>query len=131
MNGQSRKTLFRFLVVGGAIALLYATLAALATSRLPVPRALSSGSIWILCIPMGFWLQRRLTFTTRAPHRHGLWLYAAAQLLGVGIVSGVSWLLATGTFWPDLLVHLFASALAAMMSYLISHHFIFPNSPAE
>ncbi len=81
------RTLPRFLVVGGGLALVYATLAALATSHLPLPKALASGMVWVLCIPLGFWCHRRFTFTTRTPHRHGLWLYAATQGLGIGIAA--------------------------------------------
>ena len=125
------RTLLRFLAVGGGIALLYAVLAALATSRLPLPKALSSGVIWVLCIPLGFWLQRRFTFTGRRPHKHGLWLYAATQLLGLGIVASVSFLLASGIFWPDLGVHLLASALAAVASFLINHWIVFPDSTED
>jgi putative flippase GtrA len=120
------RTLLRFLVVGGCLATLYATLAALATSSLPLPKALSSALVWLLCIPVGFWSHRRFTFTTRQAHRHGLWLYAATQVLGIGIVSVTSFLLAQGAFWPDLLVHLLASCLAAIASYLINRWIVFP-----
>jgi len=124
-------TLLRFLAVGGGMALLYATLAATATSQLPFPKALSSGLVWVLCIPIGFWCHRRLTFPTRKPHRHGLWLYAATQGLGIGIAAGTGYLLATGAFWPDLLVHLLASGLAAVVSYLISRRIVFLPSAAD
>lgn len=125
------RTLLRFLVVGASLAALYATLAALATSQLPLPKALSSGIVWVLCIPAGFWAHRRFTFTTRKPHRHGLWLYAATQGLGIGIAASVSALLATGSFRHDLFVHLLASALAAVVSYLISRWIVFPQPSAE
>lgn len=125
------RTLVRFLAVGGGIALLYAVLAALATSHLPLPKTLSSGVIWVLCIPFGYWLQRRYTFTGRTPKRHGLWFYGATQFLGLGIVAIVSFLLATGRFWPDLGVHLLASALAAIVSFLINHWVVFPDSPGS
>lgn len=124
-------TLLRFLAVGGGMAALYAFLAALATSQLPLPKALSSGLVWVLCIPLGFWLHRRLTFTSRKAHRHGLWLYAATQILGIGIAAGISYLLATGVFRHDLVVHLLASGLAAVASYLINHWIVFPHPSAE
>jgi putative flippase GtrA len=127
----SDRTLLRFLIVGGSLAALYATLAALATSNLPLPKALSSALVWLLCIPVGFWAHRRFTFTTRQAHRHGLWLYAATQVLGIGIASGTSFLLARGAFWPDLFVHLLASGLAAIASYLINRWIVFPAASAE
>ncbi len=120
-------TLLRFLAVGGGISLLYAILAAAATSHLPLPRAVSAGALWVLCIPVAFWLQRRITFTDSTPHRHGLWLYAATQGMGVGIVASVSFLLANGSFRHDLFVHLLGSALAAVASYLISRRIVFPQ----
>lgn len=125
------RTLLRFLIVGASLAALYATLAALATSQLPWPKALSSALVWMLCIPVGFWSHRRFTFTTRKAHRHGLWLYAATQGLGICIASGTSFLLARGAFWPDLFVHLLASGLAAIASYLINRWIVFPAPSAE
>lgn len=128
---HSQNTLLRFLVVGGWLAALYATLAGLATSQLPLPKALSSAMVWVLCIPIGFRAHRRFTFTARKPHRHGLWLYAATQGLGIGIAASVSYLLATGSFRHDVFVHLLASALAAAVSYLISRWIVFPQPTAE
>jgi putative flippase GtrA len=119
-------TLFRFLVVGGGMTALYSVLAALATTHLPLPRPLSAAGVWVLCIPLGFWCQRRFTFTASRPHRHALWLYAATQVLGIGIAATASYLLARGSFWPDLAVHLGAAALAAVLSFLINRWIIFP-----
>lgn len=125
------RTLLRFLIVGGCLAVLYATLAALATTYLPLPKALSSGIAWVLCIPVGFVSHRRFTFTARRPHRLALWLYAATQVLSIAIAAGVSHLLARGAFWPDLVVHLFASGLAAITSYLINRWIVFPEPSAD
>lgn len=126
-KGHLDCTLVRFLIVGGGLALFYATLAAVGTSQLPLPKAMSSAIVWVLCIPLGFWCHRRFTFVARRPHRFALWLYAATQVLGIGIAAGVSFLLARGAFWPDLVVHLFASALAAVASYLINRWVVFPD----
>lgn len=126
-----QSTLLRFLAVGGALALFYAILAALATSHLPMPKALSAALVGAACVPLGFWAHRRFTFVTRKPHRHGLWLYSATQVLGLGIAAITSHLLATGMFRPDLLVHLLASTLAALASYLVNRLFVFPHSAAD
>jgi putative flippase GtrA len=124
-------TMLRFLIVGASLAALYAILAALATSQLPLPKALSSALVWLLCIPIGFWSHRRFTFTTRTAHRHGLWLYGLIQVLGIVIASTVSFLLARGQFWPDLFVHLLASGLAAVASYMINRWIVFPSPSAD
>lgn len=107
---------------------LYSVLAALATTHVPLPRPLSAAAVWVLCIPLGFWCQRRWTFVTSSPHRHALWLYAATQVVGIGIAATASHLLARGSFWPDLVVHLTAAALAAVVSYLLNRWFVFPQA---
>ena len=131
LQGIRDRTFFRFLVVGGSIGLIYATLAAAATSHLPLPKAMSSAMVWVACIPVGFWCQRKFTFAARRPHRFALWLYAATQVIGIGIAATVSLLMARGVFWPDLAVHLFASALAAVASYLINRWVVFPDGSAD
>lgn len=131
MTRGQEHTLVRFLIVGGLMAALYATLAALATTHLPIPNALASALVWVMCIPAGFWAHRRFTFTARRPHRFALWLYAATQVLSIGIAAGTSQLLASGTFWPDLLVHLFAAGLAASASYLLNRRIVFPAPSAD
>lgn len=121
-------TVLRFLLVGGGLALVYALLAALATSQLPWPKAVSAASAWIVCIPLGFWCHRHFTFTGSARRPFALGLYTLTQVLGIGIGAGTSFLFATGQFWPDLLVHLCASALAALASYVINRKLTFPDS---
>jgi putative flippase GtrA len=124
-------TLFRFLIVGGGMTALYSVLAALATTYLPLPRPLSAAAVWVLCIPLGFWCQRRFTFVASAPHRHAIWLYAATQVMGICIAATASHFLARGSFWPDLLVHLGAAALAAALSFVINRWVIFPEGSGD
>ena len=124
-----RNTFFRFLIVGGSMALFYAVLAALATAFLSVPKAASAAAAWMVCIPLGFWCQRRFTFATSTPHPRALWLYAGTQLIGICIGAGASYLFARGAIWPDLAIHLSAAVLAALISFLINRFLIFPVSP--
>ena len=123
-------TFLRFLLVGGALALVYALMAALATSQLPWPKAISAAAAWIACIPLGFWCHRHFTFTGSVRRPFALSLYALTQVLGMGIGAGISFLFASGRFWPDLLVHLCASALAAVASYVINRKLTFPEGGA-
>jgi putative flippase GtrA len=128
ISGALRQSsLLRFLVVGGGMAVVYSVMAALATTYLPLPKSLSSALVWILCIPLGFWCQRRFTFATSTPRRHALWLYGATQVLGICIAATATHFLARGVFWPDLFVHLGASAFVAIISYLINRLVIFRN----
>lgn len=118
-------TFLRFLLVGVTIAVLYAVLAALATTHLPWPKAVSAGVIWIAFIPLGYWCQRRFTFADSTPRPFALGLYAITQGLGICIGAGAAYLFATGRFGPDLFVHLAASGLAAVVSYLINRNVTF------
>lgn len=122
-----QSTFLRFVLVGSSMVGVYAVLAAFATSHLPLPKPVSSGLLWLIFIPVGFWLQGRFTFSQSQPGRNALGLYAAVQALSVLIVALVSHLLAQGTFWHDLVVHLGGSALAAISSYLINRRFVFPD----
>ena len=132
MKARFDHTLLRFLLVGGTMAVVYSVLAALATSTLPIPRPLSAALAWLVCIPVAFWGQRRFTFADSQPHRYALGLYAAIQALSIGVVAGISHLLARGTFWHDLFVHLLASAVAAILSYLVNRWIVFPaNGPGS
>lgn len=128
MTALLGSTFLRFLLVGGAMAGVYAVLAALATSSLPLPRPLSAGLAWMLCIPLAFWGQRRFTFAQSRPGRHALWLYAATQVLSIAIVAMVSHAFARGSFGHDLIVHLVGSALAAVSSYLVNRRYVFPEA---
>lgn len=119
-------TFMRFVAVGVTIAILYAVLAALATTHLPWPKALSAGVIWTAFIPLGYWCQRRFTFTSSTPRPFALAIYALTQVLGIGIGSGASFLFATGRFGTDIFVHLGASGVAAVVSYLINRNLTFP-----
>jgi putative flippase GtrA len=121
-GADPRRTLLRFVIVGGTLA---------ATSQLTFPKAVSSGCAWILCIPIGFWAHRRFTFVARRPRRNALWYYAGTQILGVAIAAIIGQLFARGEFWPDLPVHLSASVLSAIASYLINSTLVFRADPAD
>lgn len=132
MKSLLANTFVRFLLVGGFMAGVYALLAALATSQLPIPKPLSSALAWLICIPPAYWLQSTFTFAGSRRHRAAFGLYAGVQALSIVIVAVVSQLLANGIFLHDVVVHLFGSALAAVSSYLINRHFVFPqNHPPE
>ncbi len=129
--GLASHALFRFLLVGSAMAVIYAVLAALATSYLPWPKAVSAAAAWLACIPLGYTLHRRISFVDGTPRRHAPWIYAGSQALSIGIAAAVSALFARGSFWPDLVVHFSGSALAAMASYALNRTLTFPRDRAS
>ena len=116
--------LLRFLAVGGGLALSYA----LATAGLVsagAPKLATSVALYLLCIPLGFMLQGRLTFGVRDTRRGALALYAALQGVSLGIVTAATALFVSGRFWPDALVLVCASGAAALVSFAVSRAVIF------
>ena len=116
--------LFRFLAVGGGLAAAYA-LATAALVSAGAPKVPTGVVLYLLCIPLGYVLQGRLTFGVRAARRGALALYAALQGLSLGIVTGATALFVTGDFVRDTAVLLLASGLAAGISFALSRAVVF------
>jgi putative flippase GtrA len=115
----------RFLVVGGGFALLYAAGTAALIHLAGTPPLPTSALVYAACMPPAFLAQKHFAFAVRQTRPAAFPLYVGTQLLGMGIVSAASGLLASGRFWQDTAVLLAASALAAVVSFLIGRHLTF------
>lgn len=116
----------RFLVVGGALALAQSLLATGFTLYLPGPRPLLAVLATLILLWPAYQLQARVTFKMRGSGRRGgLSLYAATQAVGMAITAFASWRFTSGLSWADTLVYLTASAVAAVISYLMAKLVIF------
>lgn len=119
----------RFLLVGALAACLYALCAAGLASLLPsVPPAVISTLLWFAFIPPVFWCHRRFSFRGMSPRPRALGLYALTQAISSAIVSVASVLFVTKVFWADIGVYLIATALAAIISYLLNRLVVFAPS---
>ena len=116
--------LVRFLAVGGGLAAGYA-LATAALVSAGAPKVATSVALYLLCIPLGFVLQGRLTFRVPKARRGALALYAATQALSLGIVTLATALFVTGDFRRDTIVLLAASGSAALVSFAVSRAVVF------
>jgi len=93
----------------------------------PLPKTLSSGTTWVLCLPLGFWCHRHLIFATHTAPAGAVARCSGAEA-GIGIAATVS---STGAFRHDLFMHLLASGLAAVAGFLINHWIVFPHPSAN
>ncbi len=131
LQSLRRSTFFRFILVGGSFALIYSVLTALVTNTVPLPKPLLAALVWAACIPPAFYCQRRFAFAKFAPRRGALGLYAATQGMGMGIAAVAAATLVQGRFWPDTVVFLGASALAAVLSFGVNRLVIFTAPDAR
>lgn len=110
----------RFLAVGGAFALGYALAVSALVNGAGAPPWGTSVTVWILCVPLAFLAQKRITFRVERPRRAAFAIYAATQVASLALVSTVTTRLVTGSFLPDALVFLATAGTAAALSFAVS-----------
>jgi putative flippase GtrA len=115
----------RFLIVGGAFAVIYSVTTAGIVSHSAASPGWVSALVWLACIPPAYWCQRRFTFRPRADRRGALWLYALTQALSLGIVTVIAATFSTREMGWNTMVYLAASALAAVTSFALNRYVVF------
>lgn len=128
MKAMSRSAL-RFLLVGGAFSLVYSASTALLIGLVGTPPVATSLLVYLACIPPAFACQRRFAFGVERARPGALGLYAMTQGLSMAIVSSATALFVTREVVQDTLVILAASAVAAVVSFVISRFVIFAPQP--
>jgi putative flippase GtrA len=120
-----QSTFIRFLLVGGFFAAVYSVVTALLVHWTTWPTALLSTLVYLACIPPAYWTQRRFTFRPTSSRRGTGILYLLTQGLSLLIVTGLSALLTTQSLVWNTCAYLFASAVAAVVTYLVNRHIVF------
>lgn len=118
-------TFLRFLLVGGSFSLIYSLTTAGLIGFAGTPAFVTSVIVYLLCIPAAYYFQKRFAFGVETARRAAFPLYVATQALGLSIVSGATALFVTHVFWADTLLLLTASAVAAVISFLITRFVTF------
>jgi len=118
---------FRFLVVGGSFSLLYAVVTAASIRFLNTPPFVTSVIVYLGCIPMAYYAQKRFAFRAKNTDRSAIWIYSAVQLTNMVIVSTVNSQLTTRNFVYDTVIFLLAAGATAVASFLICRHIIFKS----
>ena len=126
MRGADQMWAFlRFLMVGGSFSLGYALTTAALISFGRTPPLATSVIVYLLCIPIAFWAQKRITFRADQSGRSAMLIYAGTQLASLAVVSAVTTRFVTRNFIYDTALFLLTAGTAAVASFLICRYIIF------
>jgi putative flippase GtrA len=115
----------RFLIVGGSVSAIFSVITAGLIRFANTPPFWTSVVVYLACIPLAFYAQKRFAFDVAQTRKSAFWIYFATQLCSLALVSGVTTRFVTKIFWFDTGLLLVTSALAAVLSYLIGRFITF------
>jgi putative flippase GtrA len=127
MTDQTAR-LLRFLLVGGGFSLLYALVSAVLVGKLGTPPFQTSVILYALCIPAAFVVQKRYTFRVARTRQSGFFIYAGTQVACLALVATVTTRFVTGQMILDTAIFLATAALAALLSFAVSHLLAFRSA---
>ena len=118
----------RFLIVGGSFSLGYAVVTAALIRFADAPPLVTSIFIYLVCIPLAFFAQKKFAFRADQTRRSAMLIYGATQVASLAVVSTVTSRFVTKTFLFDTALFLVTAGTAAVASYLICRFIIFRQS---
>lgn len=122
---QQLQTFLRFLIVGGSFSLGYAVVTAALIRFAQAPPLPTSVIVYLICIPLAFWAQKKIAFRADQTGRSAMLIYGATQVASLAIVSTVTSRFVTRNFFFDTALFLVTAGIAAVASYLICRYIIF------
>jgi putative flippase GtrA len=127
MTGQGTHiaTFLRFLLVGGSFSLIFSAVTAALIRFAATPPLPTSIVVYSLFIPAAFYCQKRFAFRARQTRTVAFPLYLITQVASLAVVAAVTTRFVTQNFWLDTALFLMTSALAAVLSYLVSRYVTF------
>lgn len=115
----------RFLMVGGSFSLGYAIVTAGLIRFADAPPFATSVIVYMLCIPLAFWAQKKIAFRADQTGKSAMLIYGATQVASLTIVSAITSRFVTKDFFYDTALFLVTAGTAAIISYLICRYIIF------
>ena len=115
---------FTFLIVGGFCTSWYIILA-WALHFFEVSPTASSAWAYTLCLPLGYFGQRLITFRSARPHGIASLGYFTVQGVGLLIATAVTFVSADVLRHPPLVAFVLAGMSAALVSYLAQKYWVF------
>jgi putative flippase GtrA len=115
----------RFVLVGGASAILYSTLTAWLVGFRGMPPIATSTVVYALCIPLAYLAHKSFTFRAREVRRSGFLVYGAMQVMFIALASVVTTRFVTGNMIADTALFLLTSIAVAVASYAVSRVAVF------
>jgi len=112
-----------FLLVGASASVCYIMIAKLLNWGGLTPTAASAVS-YLLCIPLAYAGQRRITFRSSRRHHIAMVRYIATQGLGLTIATATVHFTASAGL-PALLAFVLADVVASAQTYLLQKHWVY------
>jgi putative flippase GtrA len=110
----------RFLIVGGSVSLSYAVITAGLINFAGTQPFAPSVIVYLFCIPIAFWLQKRFAFAVKKTRKSAFLIYAATQIGSLAVVSAVTTAFIFHDFIKDTALMLITAGCAAVISFLIA-----------
>jgi putative flippase GtrA len=124
MGALDLREKFTFVVVGGFCATWYLGLASV-LHYLGISPAGSSTAASVLCLPLGYFGQRSITFRSARRHGRASLAYFTVQGISVLIVTAVTFVSAEVLRHPPIVAFLLAGIVAATASYFMQKYWVF------
>lgn len=115
----------RFLAVGGSFSLGYAVVTSALIRFAGAPPLPTSVVVYLLCIPVAFWAQKKIAFRADQTGKSAMLIYAGTQVASLAVVSTITSRFVTRMFLVDTALFLVTAGAAAVASYLICRFVIF------
>ena len=115
----------RFLLVGGAAALLYLVLATFLTEYLNVDKWLANAIAWTLCIIPAYQGQKWLTFQSKVDHQTAFPRYVISQIIAIVLSSIMSFVLDHLTDFNAPTIFIIVVSVITTLSYLFQRLWVF------
>lgn len=115
----------RFAMVGGGFSLGYAIATAALIRFADAPPLATSIILYLICIPLAFYAQKRFAFRADDTRGSAMLIYAGTQVASLAVVSTVTSQFVTKNFLFDTALFAVTAGTAAVASYLICRFIIF------
>ena len=115
----------RFLAVWGSFSLGYAIVTSALIRFAGAPPLPTSVVVYLLCIPVAFWAQKKIAFRAEQTGKSAIFIYAGTQVASLAVVSTITSRFVTRMFIVDTALFLVTAGAAAVASYLICRFVIF------
>jgi putative flippase GtrA len=119
------RKLATFGVIGGGCAMLFFVINYACLRLLGIPFFVALASTYLICFPIGYLLQRTLTFRSNVRHKRSLPRYFLLHLSGMGFVYFGTLALEPYFLPRSFAVAFIATCLAGLASFVISMTWVF------
>jgi len=131
-EGLARSDLSKYLLIGGAIFLLYFSLIHLLVDRLAVPYLIGISISYVIAVSIHFFLNRKFTFSdSTGAIRYQALRYIALLFMNYGVTVGVVALCVERLHQPPYLAAFVGIASTTLVGFVASKYWVFAKIGKE